>query len=89
MNNLHAKTLQLISYPDLDTNSPTNEEARTEARVNLLSMARAVAASLVDLLTHSRGMITADKANIPTMEAQLNSTAADVSLENSDLVIGL
>lgn len=79
VNNLHAKTLQLLSRPDLDTVSPASEEARTEARVSLLSMARAVSASLIDLLTHSRNLVTAEKANLSAVEAQLNSTAADVS----------
>nr|CDS22504.1 talin 2 [Echinococcus granulosus] len=78
VNNLHTRTLHLLSHPDLDTISPASEEARTEARVSLLSMARAVSASLIDLLTHSRNLVTAEKANLPVVEAQLNSTAADV-----------
>ncbi|KAL5112171.1 Talin-2 [Taenia crassiceps] len=78
VNNLHAKILQILSRPDLDTVSPASEEARTEARVSLLSMARAVSASLIDLLTHSRNLFTSEKANLSVVEAQLNSTAADV-----------
>ncbi|KAL5963120.1 Talin-1, partial [Taenia solium] len=78
VNNLHAKTLHLLSRPDLDTVSPASGEARTEARISLLSMARAVSASLIDLLTHSRNLVTAEKANLSAVEAQLNSTAADV-----------
>ncbi|VDL47892.1 unnamed protein product [Hymenolepis diminuta] len=78
VNTLHNKTLDLLSRPDLDTVSKASEEARTEARVNLLSMARAVSASLIDLLTHSRGLVTTDKANQPAVEAQLHSTATDV-----------
>lgn len=80
MNTLHNKTLDLLSRPDFDTVSKASEETRTEARVNLLSMARAVSASLIDLLTHSRGLVTTDKANQPAVEAQLHSTATDVNL---------
>ncbi|VDM20869.1 unnamed protein product [Hydatigera taeniaeformis] len=79
VNNLHAKTLHLLSRPDFDTVSAASEEARTEARVSLLSIARAVSASLIDLLTQSRNLITTEKANLSVVEAQLNSTAADVS----------
>ncbi|VDN96364.1 unnamed protein product [Rodentolepis nana] len=77
-NTLHKKTLTLLSRSDLDSSSKASEEARTEATVNLLSMARAVSASLIDLLNHSRGLVTTDRANQPALEAQLHSTAADV-----------
>ncbi|KAM7533362.1 hypothetical protein Aperf_G00000120428 [Anoplocephala perfoliata] len=77
-NTLHNKILNLLSRPDLDTASKATEEARTEARVNLLSMARAVSASLIDLLTQSRSLITAEKSNLPAVEAQLHSAGTDV-----------
>lgn len=71
--------MNLLSRPDLDATSKATEEARTEARVNLLSMARAVSASLIDLLTHSRSLITAERSNLPVVETQIHSAVADVN----------
>lgn len=80
MNNLHAKTLQLLSRPDFDALSPFDEEAKTEARVSLLTASRAVSASLIELLTHSRNLVTAERAASSAAELQLNSTAANVKM---------
>uniref|UniRef100_A0A5K3EGD4 FERM domain-containing protein n=1 Tax=Mesocestoides corti TaxID=53468 RepID=A0A5K3EGD4_MESCO len=78
VSNLHNRTLQLLSLPNLDAVSSASEEAKMEARVSLLSVARAVSASLIDLLAHSRSLVTVDKDNLSAVESQLNSTAADV-----------
>ncbi|BHF59798.1 Talin-1 [Sparganum proliferum] len=101
--NLHSATLGMVTQTDVGVNGAALQngdlDAKTEARVNLLSAARAVSASLIDLLSQSRALATAGDdpaagANNTAMQSssiriQLNNTAKEVVTRVSELRLAL
>lgn len=85
MKQLHRTTLRLVTCSNLEIHE-AEPEAQREARVSLLTAARAVSASLIDLLSQSRTLASADSygdggpaSQADPNKAQLNNTAKDVS----------
>nr|VZI31552.1 unnamed protein product [Spirometra erinaceieuropaei] len=101
--NLHSATLGMVTQTDVGVNGSALQngdlDARTEARVNLLSAARAVSASLIDLLSQSRALAAAEEdpaagVNNTAMQSssiriQLNNTAKEVVTRVSELRLAL
>ncbi|VDL88608.1 unnamed protein product [Schistocephalus solidus] len=86
--NLHSATLGLVTQPDVGLTGTALQngdlDARTEARVNLLSAARAVSASLIDLLSQSRALATSgDDAAAGTNNTAMQSSSIRIQLNNT------